>query len=335
MLGFALLAQAQEEAKYYLPRTAVKLHLLIEKTTYTPGEFNQYAERFLRTPRGGEAVSTYRIIDMKLRTEGVADADKEYIAKTDPKRNIQSVNLADDGVLLSINTEPRRIEKPVPFVPAEKPVRQDPHEYLSQEILSAGSKAKMAELTAQEIYDIRESKVMLAKGQADYMPKDGEQLRIMLRQLNAQESALLQLFDGITECDTLEHEITLMPREEANHMLFFRFSKHFGMTDIDDLAGEPYYLTIEDLHTTPTIQVAAEPGKKDKNGEAIYVNLPGKIRITLQNSSQTLLNEEIYAAQYGRVEMLDGNLFSKKLQTSIVLHPATGNLESIKTEVLK
>lgn len=39
MLGFALLAQAQEEAKYYLPRTAVKLHLLIEKTTYTPGEF--------------------------------------------------------------------------------------------------------------------------------------------------------------------------------------------------------------------------------------------------------------------------------------------------------
>ena len=107
------------------------------------------------------------------------------------------------------------------------------------------------------------------------------------------------------------------------------------MTDIDDLAGEPYYLTIEDLHTTPTIQVAAEPGKKDKNGEAIYVNLPGKIRITLQNSSQTLLNEEIYAAQYGRVEMLDGNLFSKKLQTSIVLHPATGNLESIKTEVLK
>ena len=133
MLGFALLAQAQEEAKYYLPRTAVKLHLLIEKTTYTPGEFNQYAERFLRTPRGGEALSTYRIIDMKLRTEGVADADKEYIAKTDPKRNIQSVNLADDGVLLSINTEPRRIEKPVPFVPAEKPVRQNPHEYLSQQ----------------------------------------------------------------------------------------------------------------------------------------------------------------------------------------------------------
>ena len=77
MLGFALLAQAQEEAKYYLPRTAVKLHLLIEKTTYTPGEFNQYAERFLRTPRGGEAFSTYRIIDMTLRTaehhEGIQD----------------------------------------------------------------------------------------------------------------------------------------------------------------------------------------------------------------------------------------------------------------------
>lgn len=335
LLGLCLAGMAQEETKYYLPRTAVKLKLLIEKTTYTPGEFNQYAERFLKMERGGETVCTYRIMNVKVSTEGVADPDKEYIAKTDPKRNIQSVNLADDGVLLSINTEPRKAEKPAPFIPAPKAAPLNAHEFMSQEILSAGSKAKMAELTAQEIYDIRESKIMLAKGQADYMPKDGEQLRIMLRQLNAQEAALLQMFEGTTVCDTLEHVITLLPKEETNHMLLFRFSKHFGMTDIDDFSGEPYYLTIEDLHTTPTIQVAAEPGKKDKNGDAIYVNLPGKIRITLSHQDQPLVSQELFAAQFGRVEMLDGNLFSKKLETSIVLNPATGNLESIKTEVLK
>ena len=48
-----------------------------------------------------------------------------------------------------------------------------------------------------------------------------------------------------------------------------------------------------------------------------------------------MVSQELFAAQFGRVEMLDGNLFSKKLETSIVLNPATGNLESIKTEVLK
>lgn len=335
LLGFSMLTQAQEETKYYLPRTVVKLTLLIEKTTYTPGEFNQYSERFLKMSQGSEPVNSYRILSTQMRTEGMADPDKEYIAKTDPKRNIQAVNLADDGVLLSINTEPRKTEKPTHFVAAPKPATLNSRDFMNQEILSAGSKAKMAELTAQEIYDIRESKIMLAKGQADYMPKDGEQLRIMLKQLNTQEAALLQLFEGTTICDTLEHEITLIPREAIERQLLFRFSKHFGMTDLDDLSGEPYYLTVEDLKTTPTIQVAAEPGKKDKNGEAIYVNLPGKIRLTIQNSGQTLLSDEIYAAQFGHIEMLDGNLFSKKLQTSIVLNPATGNLESIKTDVLK
>jgi hypothetical protein len=81
--------------------------------------------------------------------------------------------------------------------------------------------------------------------------------------------------------------------------------------------------------------VAADPGKKDKKGDAIHVNLPGKIRVTLATADKQIASEELYAAQYGRMEMLDDGLFSKKLRTSIVLDPATGNLESIKTEVTK
>ena len=33
---------------YFLPKTAIRVSLLIEKSTYTPGDFAQYAERFLR-----------------------------------------------------------------------------------------------------------------------------------------------------------------------------------------------------------------------------------------------------------------------------------------------
>ena len=64
---------------------------------------------------------------------------------------------------------------------------------MNEDILSAGSSAKMAELCALEIYDIRDSKSLLNKGQADFMPKDGEQLRIMLANLETQENALMQL----------------------------------------------------------------------------------------------------------------------------------------------
>lgn len=47
---------------------------------------------------------------------------------------------------------------------------------MTEEILIAGSTAKMAELVAKEIYNIRESKNSLTRGQADYMPKDGAAL---------------------------------------------------------------------------------------------------------------------------------------------------------------
>ena len=33
---------------YFLPKTAVRIVVQIEKTTYTPGEFCKYADRYLR-----------------------------------------------------------------------------------------------------------------------------------------------------------------------------------------------------------------------------------------------------------------------------------------------
>ena len=108
---------------------------------------------------------------------------------------------------------------------------------MSQEILAAGSTPKMAELTAREIYDIRDSKNALNRGEADFMPKDGEQLRIMLDNLNTQDRTLSSLFVG-TECkDTTEVVFTLCPDMEVNRQVLFRLSKQLGVVDADDLSG--------------------------------------------------------------------------------------------------
>ena len=34
-----------EGAVYFLPKTAIRINLLVEKTTYTPGDFAAYAQR--------------------------------------------------------------------------------------------------------------------------------------------------------------------------------------------------------------------------------------------------------------------------------------------------
>ena len=328
-------APSVEGASYYLPKTALRIALQIEKTTYSPGEFAPYASRFLkRNDVEMDASETYRIAGLKLTSAAQPDTAKFFTAKADAKHSIRTIERDDNGVLLAINAKPRKAEQPKPFTPAPKPRPVNPHDYMTEEILNAGSKAKMAELCVKEIYDIRENKGLLNKGQADFMPKDGEQLRIMINNLNAQENALMQLFEGTTSKDTTETVITFVPTREVDKQLLFRFSSRMGFTDSDDLGGSPYYIKVEDLHVMPSLNNSGD-GKKDKDNVGVYVNLPGKIRVSIFNGNSLMGAFELYAAQFGTTESISGDMFSRKYTTSLVLNPVTGSIEKIETEAVK
>ncbi len=333
----AFAQNAVEGTTYYLPKTALNYTLLIERVTTQPGELSMYAGRFLKKDDVvSKATTAYRILKIQMTSVGVADTAKRFTPKIDAKHSINSMKVDEDSrILLAVNAEPKKIEKPAPFFAAPKPLPLNPRDYMSQEILAAGSSAKMAELIAQEIYDIRESKNQLNKGQADFMPKDGEQMRIMLNNLNTQEAALLQMFEGVTEKDTVETTITFVPSKAVDKQVLFRFSKKFGLVDADDLSGEPYYISIEDLHKQVENTAIDTSEKKSKDDAGIYANLPGKIKATLYRSEKQIAEYEVYAAQFGITAPMDNELFSKKLLTSLVYDPTTGHVETISTEMIK
>ena len=223
-----------EGAVYFLPKTAVSVTLLVEKSSYQPGEFARYAERFLRMRDVSLEPSVgYRIVSIVQQPVAIADTAKRYAVKFDPKTAASNVRLSDDGVLLAINTEPTRKANTEPtrkaetphFVQAPRVPLPAPRSFMSEEILSAGSTAKMAELTAQDIYEIRESRNLLVRGQADNMPKDGEQLRLMLNQLDLQNQVLTSLFVGTVSKDTAEYTFTIVPDGDIQHDVLFRFSQ--------------------------------------------------------------------------------------------------------------
>ena len=325
-----------EGTGYYLPRTELRFAVKVEKTSYTPGDLAVYAEKYLKMKNVKTKPSvTYRILGLDIKSEGERDTSKFYVLPTDNKHNIQTVDLSESGVLLAVNADPKEIEETQPFKPAPKPSPLNPRDYMNEDILSAGSSAKMAELCALEIYDIRDSKSLLSKGQADFMPKDGEQLRIMLANLDTQEAALMQLFSGVTVKDTMETVVRFVPTKPVSKQLLFRFSKWMGVTDADDLAGNPYYISVADKNVIPSIQEDLLSTKKAKDNGGFYVNLPGKIEVTLHRGDEQWAVYELYAAQFGKVVALDEDLFNKKLFTGIVLNPVTGNLESIETENAK
>ena len=77
-----------EGAVYFLPKTAVRVTIQVEKTTYTPGDFCKYAERYLKKPVPNEEQKTYRILSIKMTPCGIADTTKIFKANIDTKEDV-------------------------------------------------------------------------------------------------------------------------------------------------------------------------------------------------------------------------------------------------------
>lgn len=332
-----------EGVVYYLPKTTVKVAVKVEKTTYTPGEFCKYADKYLRLSNVREdSYNTYRLIDTKIWSYGEADKQKAFAVKVNAKTAVCNLKLADDGRLLAVNADaPAEKPLPQPFEAAKKEAPANPRSFLSQEILAAGSVTKMAELTASEIYDIRESRNSLTRGEADFMPKDGEQLRLMLSSLDQQDKALSSMFSGTVSKDTIEMVFTITPDKEINKKVLFRMSEKLGLLDKDDMAGAPYYLSVKDLQTLPKQQVLDEKAQKAKEkaeqaakekGNVLYVNVPSKILVTIAAGNNKVAEYETTAGQFGRVELLSGDLFNKRFTTHLTLDPQSGAVDKLTAE---
>ena len=321
-----------EGAVYFLPKTALRISVLVEKSVYQPGDFAAYAQRYLRVNDvSQEPATSFRVVGITQTAMPIPDTTKVYAVRFDARTVASRISLADDGRLLALNVDNvADVETPAPFVPAVQPPRPDPKKYMNEEILSCGSLAKMAELTAHEISDLRENRSLLIKGQADFMPQDGAQMKIMLQELDRQDQALSSLFLGTTQRDTTEHILWVTPDGAFPRQVFFRLSQVHGLVEPDDLSGAPYYVSIDNITQLP----AATPApKKQKPQEAgIYANVPGRLRSTIFKGIDAVLSEEFPAPQFGETLLLSAGLFNKRYTTRLRLNALTGAVERLDAD---
>lgn len=322
-------AQTVEGVTYYLPQALARFTVKVEKTVYRPGKLAVYARQYLKIDAPQRSATTYRLIGLDMTPVAVPDTAKRFTLTIDRKHSVRKVSRDRAGALLAINADARPDDVlPQKFTPAPRPAPLNPTDYMSEDILNAGSLAKMAELTAREIYDIRDSRDALNRGEADFMPKDGAQLKTMLANLDTQERALTQLFEGTATRDTAWLSVDYLPRAEGREVLF-RLSRWLGLVDNDDLAGEPYYVDVRDNHTAGAAAPADDEKKKDKNYIGLRVSVPSKITLTVCDAGGTAARFEMMAPQFGVVEKLSGALFGKKQSSRLLLDPLTGAIRSI------
>jgi hypothetical protein len=321
-----------EGVTYYLPATALKITVVEHRVTKIPGDFKDYAQRYLRLADVPQQKETTWTIDKIILTPyGVPDTSKVYSIPLKKRTIAPLVGLTKDGIITSINTE-ESDEAPATVADVnkiEKPTL-NPRDYMTEEILYAGSKSKMAELTAAEIYDIRDSRSQLSKGEADNMPKDGQQLKLMLSQLDTQETALLQLFKGTEERETRTVHFICTPNAETQRDIVFRFSDQLGVVDQDNLAGEPVYISIKDLKTVPAEETSTKNKKEDEN--AVRYNVPSDVKVTVFDRTRTYATLTTPMGQFGRVETLSTVLFDKNATTKVTFYSTTGGIRKLSDQ---
>ena len=238
---------------YFLPKTALEVNIIATRISYQPGELCQYANRYLRMNNVNPQPETYwEIKQIDVRSIGVPDSTKAYIIKLKDKSTLSNIELTESGIAKAINTTfPKEYEQQQGYE-LEKPL---PHEstrkYMTEEILMAGSTAKMAELTAKEIYNIRESKNLILRGQADTMPKDGASLKLIMDNLDKQEKALTQMFAGTTDREDKVFTVLVTPEDNTKDKIVLRFSRLLGALSTDNLAGDPIYISMNSTAPIP------------------------------------------------------------------------------------
>ncbi len=313
---------------YSLPTTRIELQVTAHCTKVVAGEYAPYAEKYLGLKDVPQEDQTeWEVKQIQLKGVAQADSLRTYHIYFSERAALPTFYLTEDRCLWAINQKP---EKPAvaaaEAAPEAQKLKFNPSDVMTIDILKAGSKAKQAELCAEEIFSIRESRSDLIRGEADNVPNDGKQLQLMLDNLTAQEEALLSLFVGTkTECD-VERTFSYVPTQEVERELIFRLSRELGFVEKEDLAGAPYYVSVSVIEDNRMSEMDIQARKKLEKGIAYCV--PGKAHITLFTARNTLAEGDIPMAQFGHVEQLPQNQFTnKKRPCSAVFVPATGAIK--------
>ncbi|MDE6368008.1 MAG: DUF4831 family protein [Muribaculaceae bacterium] len=318
---------------YSLPRTLVDITIETEHTEKTPGEFYNYAK--LKLGINDAITKPERSVNVKSVTitpRGVADPDNRWLVQF-KAGSTPYIILAENNCPIAVNTD-NIFQKPKIILPEAVNAKATPLETeaasqaVTQEMTLSSSLSKRADLVAQRIFELRETRSDLISGQADNTPPDGKSMQLALDNLSAQEAALTAMFAGTTKTSTSVSTITFEPDSESiNDEIFVRLSPVDGIVDANNLSGAPIYISVDILEQGQLpVNDKGEPKTFPKGGLAY--NIPGRALITLSYNGKQIASEEISLSQLGVTFGLDPKLFSDKKQPSkLLLDPTTGAIK--------
>lgn len=318
---------------YTLPNTILDITIETERVVKKPGELFQYANKYLQINdpvlKPSETVS---VKSVTIVPRGVANPDERYTVKFSAS-NPPFMILDSQNLPISVNTDksfsPAIVKLPVPQAPQPTPLESPAaKQAMTPDMLKSTSVAKRAELAAETIYSLRESRNEIITGQSEQSFPDGAALQLALDNINAQEAALTAMFVGTEQRSTDVTTVSYMPDDDITDYVVARVSPN-GVVPASDLSGEPIYLSL-------SITDSGEVPVNDKGIELPFpkggfaYSIPGKAIIRIIYDGKVLAEETKEIAQFGLVYGLAPGLFTdKKAPMYLIMDPTTGAVREL------
>ena len=322
---------------YTLPKTAVDIVIESEVTEKQPGEFNNYARRYLnlddavRRPSRTVAIKSVTIVPVAI-PDTAARFSMQFKGN-----GMTYVLLDDNNAPLAINTE-RTVKPTTVVLPEARTALPTPleteaaNQAVTREMSLSSSQNKRAELAAQRIFELREYRNDLISGQADNTPPDGKSLELSLTNLSDQEAALTAMFAGTTKTSTKVDVVRFVPdTTNVSEMVIARLSPVDGVVDVDDLTGAPIYMNMNiDQWGQAPVDDKGVPQSMPKG--AVAYRVPGKATVSIEYDGRRVASQTVDVAQLGIVHGIDPKVFvNKKAPAFLIFNPLTGAIDTLGT----
>lgn len=324
---------------YYMPKNNLQVKINYTATTYKAGLYKDFAKELLGIEDAIQRNETeYKLGKVSVRTLTMPDFNRPVVVAAQTNVPTQLLALTKDGLLAGYNVSLDELHPALPNPQAPKKPQDEHHTLdrvkaktsIPEEVTQAATKREKAELLAKQIYRLRETRIYLLSGEVDKMPTDGEATKEVLRQLEAEEKGLMELFIGTKSVRRMSETFVYEPTQSERYMLC-RFSEAEGLIDKEDEVGEPIMLNAQVMK-----QIAGEKQQTTSNkrqeaaqGSAILYNLPGWLDYTIEYGVECLASKSLPIAQFGIAVPLAQNLFTGKVLPQIVFDTQTGNIKTI------
>lgn len=331
-------SQPDNSMVYALPRTQLYLTISYRHKIEEPGKLALYSRRYLGAVEPILKPSQlYELGGVVLGSYGTPDSDHRYAVKFGRRHDATDMTLSEGGILLGMNSTTASLTG-LPTSSTAKGVVSEPKSesaylaLLPPTYLQATTDAKRAEIVAEEIYQIRESRTAIVSGQSEQPFADGAAMALAVERLDASESKLSQLFLGTTTLLQQQEVLQGISIEENARKVIARFSERYGLLDASDLRGEPIYLSVKILEQAPELSEKDQKRLQKRLSKGIAYRVPGMVEVSLTYQGEQLVQQQVYVGQLGSIEVLDATLFdSRNPITEVDFHSTTGGIKEIRS----